>query len=344
MSAPLQLVLTLGPGLKPARHGDLLVLDWAAKRIIDHARYEHRVYEESHKGLAGASWHGSNLLIATEAELLEYACSPLRLTGTHSYPFLNDVHHLATSNGRIWVCNTGLDALEEFDCDWRPLRTHDLIVPFGRRRRFVIDLLKVDARKSWNRLNGRAQSYAHLRHRAPFPNLVKLIRPTRYRLSGRDLRAWDFRPHVLHPNHVLPRGDDVWVTLFHTGEVVSLTTGAIVAADLGHPHDGIVVDDSLYVTDCRANRLIVIRGLSRPRRERRDVHVTKTLEEGFLRGVAVAAGKIFVGLTARRGTQPSHRSARVYALDGDSLQVIDTWRAPAEYGTSLFSILPVPNS
>jgi hypothetical protein len=343
MDSALRLVLTLGPGLKAARHGDLVVLDWTARRIADHVRYEHRVYEESHKGMAGASWHGSHLLVATEAELLEYTCNPFRLVGAHSFPFLNDVHHVAASNGHIWVCNTGLDTLEELDDHWRPLRTHDLVVPFGRRPRFVLDLLRADARKSWNRLNGRAQSYGHLRHRATFPNLVKLIQPTRYRLSGRDLRTWDFRPHVLHPNHLLPRGDDMWVTLLHTGEIVSLATGAVIAGDLGHPHDGIVVGDSLFVTDCGSNRLIVIQGLSHHRRERREVRVTKTLEEGFLRGVAVARGTVFVGLTARRGSRDAYRTARVCALDAGSLHVLDTWEAPTEYGMSLFSILPVPH-
>jgi hypothetical protein len=344
MDPSLRLVLTLGPGLKPSRYGDLVVLDWTSRQIVDHVRYEHRVYEESHKGLAGASWRGAHLLVATEAELLEYACDPFRLVGTHSFPFLNDVHHVAAADGRIWVCNTGLDTLEELDSDWRPLRAHDLIVPFGRRRRFVLHLLRADARKSWNRLTGRAQSYGHLGHRARFPNLVKLIRPTRYRLSGRDLRAWDFRPHVLHPNHVLPRGDDVWVTLLHTGEIVSLRTGAVIADGLGHPHDGIVVGDSLFVTDCGANRLIVIRDLSHARRRRMDVRVTRTLDEGFLRGVAVVGEHVFVGLTARRGSRDAYRTARVYALDAASLEVLDAWEAPAEYGTSVFSILPMPAS
>jgi hypothetical protein len=337
-----RLVLTLGPGLKPARHGDLVVLDWTSREVVDHIRYEHRVYYESHKGLAGASWNGSRLLVATEAELLEYGFEPLRLVGVHSFRYLNDVHHIAAADGRIWVCNTGLDTLEELDAEWRPVRTHDLIVPFGRRRRFILDLLRADARKSWNRLTGRAQSYEHLTHRARFPNLVKLIQPGRYRESGRDLRSWDFRPHVLHPNHVLPRGDDVWVTLLHTGEIVSLRTRAVIVDDLGHPHDGILVGDSLFVTDCGANRLIVISGLSHGRRERREVHITQRLEEGFLRGVAVAGGYVFVGLTARRNSTDAYRKARVCVLDAGSLRVLDVWEAPLEYGTSLFSILLLP--
>ncbi len=338
----MKLLLTLAPGLDYAAHGDLVVLDWDSRSIIDTFRYEHRYYEETHKGFAGATWHDGRLFVSTEVELLELDPAPLRLRSHRSFDFLNDAHDIAVSDDRIWVCNSGLDTVEEFDLDWNHQRAHDLVRDFGRQPKYVARLMLQDLKRSWARLRGSYFYYSYLNKRASFRNLKKLVSPTIYRESGEDLRYTDFRPHYLHPNHAACVGDDVWVTLFSSGQIVSLKTKKVIAQDLGRPHDGTISGDRFYVTDCKNRRVIayefdpVTQTLGK-----RVVERVLPLEscDGFVRGLARIDGKLFVGLTAKRGTSESQQVARVARLCPDTLEPLDQWQVPTEYGNAIFSIL-----
>jgi len=337
-----KLILTLGPGTSPQAHGDVVVLDWNKREIIDAHRYTHRVYQQSHKGLSGASWHGPNLLVATEAELLEFEVAPLRVVNNHTFGFLNDVHHLVATDDRIWICNSGADCVEELNPQWQPVETHHLVRRFGRQPAELLRLMRDDARKSWWRLRGRYDFYTHLTDRPAFRNVVKLLDEKAYRKNGRELRYSDLRPHVLHPNHLQAMGDDLWITLWRPGKIVSLRNGKTLVSQLGRPHDGIAFGDEFYVTDCQDNRLLVFEfdQATLTIGERiAEKTVTDTIEQGFLRGVCVKDDTVFVGLTARRGAPANARSARVVALDRRTWNVRDEWAVPQEFGLNIFSIL-----
>lgn len=341
----MKLLLTLGPGLQAAEHGDVVVLDWESKRIIDTHRHRLESYARSHKGLAGVSWQGDGrVLVAGEAELLELSVAPLRAIAVRSFDYLNDVHHLTQVGNRIYVCNTGLDCIEEFDADWNLLQTHNLVRRFGRRPAKMIALLRHDLVKSWRRLRTPPEYYDHLHCRPPFRNLVKLALPDRFRHGGADLRCYDLRPHVLHANFLRPAGDDLWITLWGTGEIVGLRSGRVLVEGLGHPHDGISHDDEFYVTDCLQNRLLVYRyepegpAIGALLRQRT---ITSRVEEGFLRGVEVMGDRIFVALTARRGAPPQFQAARIVALDRRTLEPLDEWSVPPMLGRLVFGLLDV---
>lgn len=338
----MKLLLTLGPGFDPAPHGDIVVLDWSTKRIIDGFRYAHRVYPHSHKGLSGASWTDEGLIVCTEAEVLQFTVAPLALVRADTHPSLNDVHHAAATADRIWVANTGQDCIEELTRDWTPVATHQLVPTFGRRAADVVELLKDDFVKSWKRLKGDYEFYGHLTKRPPFRNVAKLVDPLAYRRGDREARYSDLRPHVLHPNHVWPTSKDVLVTLWRTGRIVSLRSREVVATGLGRPHDGIRVDDRFYVTDCARNRLLVYEWdaqLERPSTLLAARPVTKAIMEGFLRGVCAMGDRVFVGLTARRGATGPFRKGRILALDRATLESRDEWVVPDEYGANVFSVV-----
>ncbi len=337
-----KLILTCGPGIYESPYGDVLVLDWERKRIIDKFRFKHNVYESSHKGLAGASWRGDELLVAAECELLELAVAPLRLKRTRSFPFLNDVHHLSACNGRIWVCNTGLDCIEVLDEQWRVVETHDLLGAPLRRLRYSYTAAYDTVRRGYHTLRGWRRPYAHLSRRPLFRSTKKLLRTNAYRRKERELRFTLFRPHILHPNHVLPLDGDVWVTLCTTGEIVSLKTDKILTNGLGRAHDGIVAGNEHYVTDPKSNRLIVHEFdptgpfLGKKKKEK---IITASLGDGFLRGVAAVEDRVFVGLTVRRGPSGYCPRGRLVALDRTTLEPVDEWTLPEEYGTLIFSVL-----
>lgn len=343
----MKLIMTLGPGLTSAAHGDVAVLDWDTKEIIDDYRYEHQIYEGSHKGLTGASWFGNRLMVATEGEVLELDVAPLRLVQSHTLRCLNDVHHVASTGDRIWICNTGMDSVEELNADWEPLATHDLVRAFGRRPRQVAHLARRSMTKAWARFRGYNKMYTHLTYRPRMANLVKIVLPGSYHRRDMDLRVCDFRPHVLHPNHVLPVGDDIWVTLWQTGEIASLRRGEILLQGLGNPHDGIPVGDRFYVTDCATNRVIVHEfdpsGPSIGPRVAQRV-LTQRIQEGFVRGIAVGNDRLFVGMTARRAAPDAFRVARVVSMDPDTLEITEVWNVPERFGTGIFSLMDAGES
>ena len=137
-------------------------------------------------------------------------------------------------------------------------------------------------------------------------------------------------------------GDDIWVTLAASGEVVSLRTGRILAHGLGYPHDGIVAGDRFYVTDCRSNRLSVFAldpTVPSLKEKLLEKQLTQSLCEGFLRGVLIHDDKVFVGLSARRKAPKKFQRARVVALDRDTLESVDEWIAPTEFGKKIYSLL-----
>lgn len=335
------LFVTTGPGLDTAPHGDLLALDWERKEVVDHLRCPLSIHEKSHKGLAGASWSGGRLWASNEGEVLEIDLHPLRIVRRITHPSFNDVHHVAAADGRLWVCNSGLDSIEELDLSGRWLACHELVRPFGRGFGHVGELLWNDFVKSWKRMSGRFKQYAHLDHRPPFRNLRKLVAYHSFRASRPDWRRSDLRPHVLHPNHLLPVDGDLWVTLWRTGEVVSLRSKKVLARGLGRPHDGVLCGEDYYVTDCESNRLLVFarEGASKLAL-RQEKHMTEDVMEGFLRGVWADGERLFVAFTARRGAAPQHRRGRIVELDRRTLAVQDEWTVPAEFGNGVFSLLP----
>lgn len=341
------LLLTCGPGAEVAPYGDVVVLDWASKTVIDEFRYEHQVYEDSQKGLAGASWRGDGRLLATtECELLELDVAPLRLTGTRSFPFLNDVHHVAASEDRIFVCNTGLDCIEVFDCDWKLVDTIDLLGPISRRLRYSSTSLYYKIKRGYEQLRGWRPAYAHLSRRPLFPNTRKLLVRNAYRRKDRELRFSLFRPHILHPNHVLTLDDDVWVTINTTGEIVSLKSGRIIARGLGRRiHDGIVSDGEHFTTNANTNRVIVheFQPDGPSLGVKRIDKCVMPRSGGFLRGLAVIEDTVFVGLSARRGGAANHPAGRIVALDRATLQITDSWEIPERFGTAVFSVLDATN-
>ncbi|MBN01895.1 MAG: hypothetical protein CMJ77_22540 [Planctomycetaceae bacterium] len=338
----MKLLISTGPGLIASREGHVVVLDYDRKCVIDALSYEHRVHESNRKGLEGASWYKDNLLVASECELLTLEVAPLKLVTSRSFPFFNDVHHVVASGNQIWICNSGLDRIDEFDDSWRPVRSHCVMGPPARRLRYAATSFRRNAQKWYSRLRGWEKAYDHLQHRPIFKTTRKILFNDPYGQNGRDLRFSYFRPHVLHPNHLFLLKDDVLVTLFATGELISLKTKEILVNDLGKPHDGVVADDELYVTDCSTNRLLVYSfDATGPKVGSKilDTKITEKIEHGFLRGVAVSGDVVYVGLTARRNAPKDYSRAAILKLDRSTHEILDEWILPEEYGKNIFTIL-----
>jgi len=339
----MRLAMTLSPGLKPRSTFHLAVLDWKRQEIIDCLEEKADFFNESHKGFAGASLAGEGLYAVDEVHLYEIGLNPLRRLRKVSHRLLNDAHHIAVAGDRVFVANSGLETVEEFNHRFEHVRTHFLLKHNGRSPGQCLSRIQHSAKRAFNRLIGRNLRYGHLPNQVRFANLKKFLNPERYHRPGLDLRRSDFRPHYLHPNHIWCGGAKPLVTLSGLGMVVEIDSGRVVARDLGFPHDGLAIGTRFFVTDCSTNELLVFpydqaTQTIGPHPER--IRVCGSLEEAFLRGIACDGERVYLGLTARR-SQPQYATVRVRALE------LDTWRPAGEFtlpvalGHAVFSLIDV---
>ena len=334
------LLLTLGPGTVPGDTAIIAIVEWPSWRVIDTYEYKHVVYEKTHKGFAGGCIIENKLLATTEAEILQFSLAPLKLKKTTTKKYLNDVHYVAPADGGYVVVNTGLDTLELFDYQWNHKSAISVVQPFKKSFSYLVDLAIRSYKKQQTRKNGN-RLYSHLNHRVWGPNIKKFFSPLGIRKLGEDLRYYDFRPHFLHPNHLTTHGNDYWVTLFGPGIVLRVPDGRVLASGLGRPHDGIVVGNEFFITDCADSRLFIYdMNEEIPGNRRLMTKVIPPEGKGLLRGLTVIDDNIFVGLSALRG-ESNFPNGRIARLDRQSGQIKDSWKIPEKFGNSIFSILNV---
>ncbi len=341
----MKILLTTGPGLWHEPRGYIVVVDMSSGRVLDCLEWFHTVHEVSHKGVAGA-WRDRGCVYAvTESEVLKVDLAPLRVAACATYRWANDLHHVCLAHGALWVCNSGLECVDELHPGTlRPKRTWNLMESHGRSLKAFTRVTLTAIRRSWRRATGERNYYPHLRPCGRVPYYRKMLYPRRFLNCAQkqgDFRRADLRPHVLHPNHCYPYNGDVLVTVFGTGEVVGLRSGTVVARCLGRPHDGVVAEESLYVTDCSANviRAVPLRG--RRTSGQRVWQITSRMAEGFLRGLIVSEDHFWVGLSARRGAPDHLQMARVIQVDRRTGRWVREWRLPRKYGTAVFSLIDV---
>jgi hypothetical protein len=86
-------------------------LDWSRTDIDFEGRGGDR-------GLRGIAFHGEQILVASNAELLVLDRS-FRLLESHRHRYLAHCHEISVSGGRVFLTSTGFDALLVFDLDAR---------------------------------------------------------------------------------------------------------------------------------------------------------------------------------------------------------------------------------
>lgn len=333
------LLLTLSPGTVSAETAFIAVIEWPSWRIVDVLEKKNTIYKVTHKGFAGAHLDTDGVMVTAEAEILRLGLAPLVIKQVVTHPFLNDLHYAAPTDQGVVVVNTGLDCLELFDRQFHHQSTIPLIPLFSTDLSYLPSLLRECIKKSWRRRRGDYR-YKHLNHRIPFANLLKWVAPMGIRQRGLDIRYYDFRPHFLHPNHVVVHGDTYWVTLWGPGVVIRIPDGQILASKLGRPHDGIIADSDYIITDYREGRIIIFNmEEDRPGCIRLVKGIVESTK-GFLRGIAAVNGRLFAGVSAHRN-EKKFPYARVLVLDHSTCEIQEDWTVPAEFGNSIFSILDV---
>jgi hypothetical protein len=212
---------------------------------------------------------------------------------------MNDLHHVAALDDRLYVSNTGLGAVDVFGLDGWFIGSHALLPAWVNARRmaggdppdgdFPVSPGWVGTPPTpWP--NARADDGYHSPDRgaAPFHQLKV--------------------PDHLHVNHVARAGGRLLATCFADGTLRDLRTFAVAARLPGcFLHDGVAHGDALWLSAIDGTLLELD---ATTLLERRRISTFETGHCGWCRGLAVTPDHLLVGLTqVRSGRLPRHRWA-----------------------------------
>lgn len=250
----------------------------------------------SAKGFTGACWEGapgrSTLWVCGHAALFQVAPSPLAVQEIWHQPCMNDLHHVTVSMGRVYLVNTGLEALDVFSVQGSFLGSHALHPGWLSAAR------QAGPQRSRDEL---------LRARDPrWPATPALQtepgnpEPGYYdRIAGQPFCQSKVRD-LIHPNHVAVADGQLLVTRFLDRSVQEMMSFSMVIEDTpGLPHDGVLDGDVFWLT-C-ANGLVVgyavEGGRVTGRRVRQLDLFASTGHTGWCRGLLVTPDHFVVGLS-----------------------------------------------
>lgn len=310
------------------------------------------------KGFTGACWLGSPgsspLLVCGHAALflVEVQSSPWRVTQLWHHSAMNDLHHVAASLARIFVVNTGLEAVEVFSHQGVCLGSIQLHPAWISTQRQLgwspeRDALEMARSAVWPP----STSETFPTTTPSDTSYYSAAEPSEPLEPFHRRKVRDY----FHPNHVCVTERQLLVTRLLDRSVWDLHTLSPVIMDTpGLPHDGQLLDDLFWLT-C-VNGLIVAYAVEGDRVTGREVErydvFALTGHTGWCRGLLVTSDLLVVGLTEiRPGRMPRQRwcdrpfeltETSVLCLDRSSgrlLSRIDL--TDAQRHAKLFSILPM---
>lgn len=268
-----------------------------------------------HAELTGARWDGDALMVCSRTEVLWLTWPGPVVARVLTHPLMHDVHDAARlPDGTVAVASSGIDSVLHFDGD--RLIAHTWLQPWPVPPRLA------------------AADFA----RAFGP-------PRDLRLVPTDT----FKPHRVHPNHLEPSRDAVWVTSLADRSRRLLATGA------GHqlpapPHDGRQLADATWLTTVDGHLL-------RDDGAHRDVLDVAALEgagglPGWCRAVEVVGDIVYVGMSALRashwrelariavrGRAGVQQPTRVLAIHWPTRALVGAWPVGGPGGGTIYSVV-----
>lgn len=304
---------------------------------------------QAQKGFTGAAWSGtagaSTLFVCGSHAVFHVNPQGFDVVDVWHQPCMNDLHHVAVTPDRVYVVNTGLEAIDVFSRDGLFLGSHALHPGW------------ISAQRQAG-LSPPSQDWPLLRdvHWPPPIDQVHHDEPGgEYYTSLASARQLPFSRRKLrdyvHPNHVAVLESQILVTRFLDRAVDDVLGFRRVIQDLpGLPHDGAVYDDQFFLT-C-VNGWILGFAMEQGRvtsREITRVDVFALGHTGWCRGLFVTADHFAVGLTEIR-RMPQHRWAD-RPMEGTETSLLLIHRATGKLErrvplhhekrhTKIFSVLP----
>ena len=218
------------------------------------------------KGWIRTGWRGGKLfgdyLIATDwTDLHYFNVKKWKYEKSFTKKSFNDLHYVEINNNKLYIVNTGLDAIEVFRNPMDPEFEYMEFI-FKKNTR-VFENREIDLRKSYN-------------------EMLKI------------------KPHVCHPNCISFDKKRTFVTCFgknqkfNSGEVIELNSGKILCKQKFDCHDGIFYNDNFYLTNTRYARILVFENLCNSTLPMNPTNRIKLKRKGWWRGMVIHNDIIYV--------------------------------------------------
>lgn len=234
-------------------------------------------------------WRGGviydKFLIATDwTDLHYFDLEKWKYERTFKKNTFNDLHYLSIRKGKLFVVNTGLDAVEIFE---NPLEPKFLKIIF---------VFKANSKK---------------------------FRPRKINLKFPYNQEYKTKPHSCHPNCVSFGENVMLVTCFqkqhrmNTGEVIELNTGQFLTKKHYDFHDGVFFRSNFYLSVTRTGKILVFRKLVKKFKENKwplsPDTVIRLKSKGWWRGMVFKDDTMFIFSSC--GYNKKKRSARIATVN-----------------------------
>lgn len=244
-------------------------------------------------------WRGGKVygdyLIATDWQDLHYFnIKKWKHEKSFSKNTFNDLHYVEVHNDKLYVVNTGLDAIESFDNPMEP------------------KFEKIDFMFNANK---------------------KLFKKRDIALDNPYNKMMKFKPHSAHPNCISFDKKRILVTCFgknqkfNSGEIIELNTGKRLFKRCFDCHDGLYYKGDFYTTWTRHATILKYSDLTNkklPVGSHEKIKIGSG--RGWWRGMVAANGRIYI--FASDGYKKRKTTVRMAIIDLKSKKTIKTHKLP----------------
>lgn len=316
----------------------LAEIDWSQKKILREIRFPSASYAHKkayHAPLIGGICRiGNRVFVTMFNYIVEVDYESFRLVNSFSHPYMVDLHGMATDGEKLYVVATGIDAvlcfdIHTFDLLWRwgpdePILFKDRVeAEIGKDALISVPLVGEKRRKQIEQ--------------------KQVFRDADYRYMRKDMTGY----HHHHMNDVILKNDMLYIT---TKQWNHQQKGAVIRFDLNtrqtefavQPdtldglHDGVWLDECLYMTESGANQVAWLSP---------DGQVSHRKVEPspyFLRGLCDTGTSWLVGFSTLRNTD---LPALIVEYNRDFTQIVSQMDVsecyPPEKATTIHAIIPV---
>lgn len=313
----------------------LAEIDWELKQVIREIRFPTASYSHPQAfmcpAVGGVCRIGRRVFVAMWNYIVEVDYQNFSIVNSFSHPYMTDLHGIDADGNYLYVASTAIDAVLCFD-----IHTLELVWRWGPDEPILYQ----------DRVEARLDSV--------FPMIKsfqrnRLVSQQKFRVKEYRFRHKKYtKHHYHHLNDVIVKHDSLYMTTKNwnhdqKGAIIKLDLKTQDAEFFVRPdsldglHDGVWLDDKLYVTESGANQVAW--------RDAEGYITHRKIEPSpyFVRGLCDTGESWLVGFSTLRDTQ---LPAQIVEYNRDFHEIVSIMDMshfyPPEKATAIHSILPSP--
>ncbi|ETR71908.1 MAG: hypothetical protein OMM_02133 [Candidatus Magnetoglobus multicellularis str. Araruama] len=248
------------------------------------------------KGFTGANWMGkpltSDLLVCGFCAIFRFSPPDWKLSGILHQPCMNDLHHVAIYDEKIYIVNTGLESIDVFDKSGFYQGSYSFHPAWlSRERQNGITPSKDEVEwQSLLKVGWEERSFS-LTDQPPTED---------YYQSEKELFHQKKLKDFIHLNHVsILQNQIISTSLSHKCVYNVCNFTKVIDQTPGFPHDGIIHNDNLWIT-C-VDGIIVAYKIKHGVVTNKITYIKNIFEHtehrGWCRGILIQNNYLIIGIT-----------------------------------------------